>query len=138
LFAEETNPRAKNMIYRFGADEQIEIRTYSRESVKELCSVTVDRLSLSFGLALPNPKNYTIGIVYRIRVTTGYDQLFLTPLDIEVNNIFSMDLMLKKNRMNLSFDGTSPKSKKEKFVSCNQFYEMEVGGFRYNIYCETT
>jgi hypothetical protein len=44
-----------------------------------------------------------LNLVERIISTTEYDRLFLTPLGIEVNNIFSMDLLLKKSRMNLSF-----------------------------------
>ena len=44
-----------------------------------------------------------LGLVGRIVSTTNYDRLFLTPLGIEVNNIFSMDLLLKKSRMNLNF-----------------------------------
>jgi hypothetical protein len=44
-----------------------------------------------------------LGLVGRIASTTDYDKLFLTPLGIEVNNIFSLDLLLKKSRMNLNF-----------------------------------
>ena len=44
-----------------------------------------------------------LGLIERIKSTTIYDQFFLTPLGIEVNNIFSLDLTLKKSRMNLSF-----------------------------------
>jgi hypothetical protein len=44
-----------------------------------------------------------LGLVERIKSTTNYDRLILTPLGVDVNNIFSMDLMLKKSRMNLSF-----------------------------------
>jgi hypothetical protein len=44
-----------------------------------------------------------LGLVERIKSTTTYDRLILTPLGVEVNNIFSMDLLLKKSRMNLSF-----------------------------------
>jgi hypothetical protein len=49
--------------------------------------------------------NYCIelGLVEKINSTSGYDQVFLTPLGVEINNIFSIDLTLKKNRMNLSF-----------------------------------
>lgn len=49
--------------------------------------------------------NYCIelGLVERIKSTFDYDQVFLTPLGIEVNNIFSLDLTLKKSRLNLSF-----------------------------------
>lgn len=44
-----------------------------------------------------------LGLIERIKSTTEYDCLLLTPLGVEVNNIFSMDLILKKSRMNLSF-----------------------------------
>lgn len=44
-----------------------------------------------------------LGLTERIKSTTSYDRVILTPLGIEVNNIFSMDLLLKKSRMNLSF-----------------------------------
>lgn len=44
-----------------------------------------------------------LGLVDKIRTRTKYDRIFLTPLGIEVNNIFSMDLQIKKSRMNLNF-----------------------------------
>ncbi len=44
-----------------------------------------------------------LGLVERIKSSSDYDCLVLTPLGIDVNNIFSMDLSLKKSRMNLSF-----------------------------------
>ncbi|MDI9336952.1 MAG: hypothetical protein QM539_00855 [Alphaproteobacteria bacterium] len=44
-----------------------------------------------------------LGLIERIKSTTNYDQVFLTPLGVEINNIFSLDLILKKSRMNLSF-----------------------------------
>lgn len=49
--------------------------------------------------------NYCIelGLVERIKSISDYDQVFLTPLGVEINNIFSLDLTLKKSRLNLSF-----------------------------------
>ncbi|MGI6048777.1 MAG: hypothetical protein ACOYEG_12370, partial [Petrimonas sp.] len=49
--------------------------------------------------------NYCIelNLVERIKSTTDYDKLILTPLGVEINNIFSLDLTLKRNRMNLNF-----------------------------------
>ena len=49
--------------------------------------------------------NYCIelGLVERLPSTSEYDQIILTPLGIEINNIFSMDLQIKKSRMNLNF-----------------------------------
>lgn len=44
-----------------------------------------------------------LGLTERMKSTSSYDSIFLTPLGIEVNNIFSLDLALKRNRMNLSF-----------------------------------
>jgi len=44
-----------------------------------------------------------LGLVDRIKTLSNYDVVFLTPLGIEINNIFSLDLQLKKNRLNLSF-----------------------------------
>ncbi|MBK8472159.1 MAG: hypothetical protein IPL33_08285 [Sphingobacteriales bacterium] len=49
--------------------------------------------------------NYCVelGLVEQIKSTLDYNQVFLTPLGVEVNNIFSLDLTLKKSRLNLSF-----------------------------------
>jgi len=60
LYADETAPKAKDEIIKFGKDEQVDIKTYSLEEVKKLYTSTIERLSLNVGLALPNPKNYTI------------------------------------------------------------------------------
>jgi hypothetical protein len=42
-------------------------------------------------------------LVERIKSKSKYDRLYLTPLGVEVNNIFSLDLQAKKSRMNLNF-----------------------------------
>jgi len=60
LYAQETNRKARSIIGDFGAENNILIKTYSINEIKELYSNTVERLSLSFGLSLPNPANYTI------------------------------------------------------------------------------
>lgn len=60
LYANETNQKSRNIIKEFGAQNDILIKTYSIDNVKKLYSSTVARLSLSFGLALPKPANYTI------------------------------------------------------------------------------
>jgi hypothetical protein len=60
LFASETKQGAKIEIEQFGRDEQVDIKTYSLEEIKKLYTSTIGRLSLNVGLALPNPKNYTI------------------------------------------------------------------------------
>ncbi len=44
-----------------------------------------------------------LGLVDRIKSTSKYDKIYITPLGVEINNIFSIDLLLKKNRLNLSF-----------------------------------
>jgi len=46
---------------------------------------------------------YELGLVDRIKTTTLYDKIYLTPLGTEINNIFSLDLQLKKSRLNLNF-----------------------------------
>jgi hypothetical protein len=60
LFANETTKVSTNKIEKFGKENDVLIRTYSLNYTKELYSKTVERLSLNVGLALPNPKNYTI------------------------------------------------------------------------------
>jgi len=37
-----------------------------------------------------------LGLVERIKSNSNYDNIFLTPLGIEINNIFSLDLQIKK------------------------------------------
>jgi len=60
LFAEETKSANKDKVKQFGKEYGILIHTYSLEKTKNLYNETVKRLSLNVGLALPNPKNYTI------------------------------------------------------------------------------
>jgi len=60
LYADETNQKYKNKIEEFGLTNDILIKTYSLNNIKQLYSKTIERLSLNVGLALPNPKNYTI------------------------------------------------------------------------------
>ncbi len=60
LYASETNNKNKKIINEFADKNGILIRTYSLNQVKTLYIRTLERLSLSFGLALPKPKNYTI------------------------------------------------------------------------------
>lgn len=60
LFANETNQKSKSIVNQFGNENNILIKTYSINDVKKLYSSTVERLSLSFGLSLPKPANYTI------------------------------------------------------------------------------
>ena len=59
LYAEETG-KNRNAIEEFGRENNILIQTYSLEMVKCLYTSTIEKLSLSIGLVLPNPKNYTI------------------------------------------------------------------------------
>ncbi len=60
LFAEETNYKSKNKVSSFGKENNILVKTYSLDEVKVLYKLTVERLSLSFGLSMPKPANYTI------------------------------------------------------------------------------
>ena len=60
LYANETNSKAQSIISAFGKENQVLIKTYSINDVKKLYASTVERLSLSFGLSLPKPANYTI------------------------------------------------------------------------------
>lgn len=60
LYASETNKKSKLTIEDFGKENNVLIRSYFLNEVKNLYAETVERLSLSFGLALPEPKNYTI------------------------------------------------------------------------------
>ena len=60
LYANETNQKAKFIINDFGNENEVLIKTYSINDVKKLYSLTIERLSLSFGLSMPKPANYTI------------------------------------------------------------------------------
>lgn len=60
LYADETTQKAKNIISNFGIDNNVLIKTYSITDVKKLYTSTVEKLSLSFGLTIPKPANYTI------------------------------------------------------------------------------
>lgn len=60
LFANETNYKAKKIISDFGNANEILIKTYSINEVRKLYTSTLERLSLSFGLSMPKPANYTI------------------------------------------------------------------------------
>lgn len=60
LYANETSQKAKSILNTFGRENDILIKTYSINEVKKLYSHTVERLSLSFGLSMPKPANYTI------------------------------------------------------------------------------
>ncbi len=44
-----------------------------------------------------------LGLVDRIKTSTNYDKIYLTALGIEINTSFSLDLQLKKRRLNLNF-----------------------------------
>ena len=60
LYASETPFGNKRLVNNFGKENGVLTRTYSVNKVKALYAQTVEKLSLSFGLALPQPKNYTI------------------------------------------------------------------------------
>lgn len=60
LFAKETSRKAQNIVLDFGRKNDILIKYYSINDVKHLYTSTIERLSLSFGLSMPKPANYTI------------------------------------------------------------------------------
>jgi len=60
LYALETKKKFKAAVENFGRTNDVLIRTYPLIEVKKLYVETVKKLSLSFGLALPKPKDYTI------------------------------------------------------------------------------
>lgn len=60
LFASETNLKSISIVNQFGIENDVLIKTYSINDVKKLYSSTIERLSLSFGLSVPKPANYTI------------------------------------------------------------------------------
>ncbi len=60
LYADETSEKYSELINQFARDNGIIPRTYNLNFVQKLYPKTIERLSLSYGLALPKPKNYTI------------------------------------------------------------------------------
>ena len=44
-----------------------------------------------------------LGLIERIKTNTKYDRVFLTPLGIEISNIFNLDLQIKRSRLNINF-----------------------------------
>ncbi len=60
LYADETNLKSQKIVEKFGRENNVLIQSYSLEIIKGLYAETVEKLSLNVGLALPNPKNYTI------------------------------------------------------------------------------
>lgn len=60
LYAEETSIKMQKLLREFAKDNNLIPRTYSLDYVQKLYPKTIERLSLSYGLALPKPKNYTI------------------------------------------------------------------------------
>jgi hypothetical protein len=87
LYADETNKNAQDEIIRFGKNENVLIRKYSLSKAKELYTSTVERLSLNVGLALPNPKNYTMCYL-------RYLNKIIKPFaDSEKNELFYHDIV---------------------------------------------
>lgn len=60
LYASETPRAGQNVVREFCEDNEVLARSYALSAVQDLYVHTVDRLNRSFGLALPQPKNYTI------------------------------------------------------------------------------
>jgi hypothetical protein len=86
LYAEETNNSSKAIVKDFGLKNDVVIRTYSINQIKNLYSQTVDRLSLSFGLALPKPANYTICYLRWL------NKILKPFLDLERDNVSVVEL----------------------------------------------
>jgi len=60
LYASETPAASQERVREFGLENDVIICVYPLVKVQELYVHTVERLSQSFGLALPQPRNYTI------------------------------------------------------------------------------
>ena len=82
-------------------------------NVKEFDRLKLELLNGLFGVSYKSRTMYEflnfacnwceeLDLIERIRTNSRYDRLYLTPLGIEINNIFSLDLQLKKSRLNLS------------------------------------
>jgi hypothetical protein len=83
-------------------------------NVKEFDKEKLDLINGLFGVSYKSRTMYEflnfacnwcieLGLVERLRTNFRYDKIYLTPLGIEINNIFSYDLQLKKTRLNLNF-----------------------------------
>ena len=44
-----------------------------------------------------------LGLVETIKSASNYDRIYLTPLGIDINNIFSLDLQIKKKQIKSEF-----------------------------------
>jgi hypothetical protein len=83
-------------------------------NIKDFAADKLEIINGLFGVSYKNRTMYEflnfacnwcieLGLVDRIKTGTKYDRIFLTPLGVEINNIFSMDLQIKRSRMNLNF-----------------------------------
>lgn len=88
LYANETNLKNQKTIEKFGKENDIIIQSYSLETIKELYSKTVERLSLNVGLALPNPKNYTMCFLRWL------NKIMKTFADINTNILTSKEIFI--------------------------------------------
>jgi hypothetical protein len=60
LYASETPLTNQGIVRKFGRRNEVLVRTYRLSQVQNLYTETVERHRLSFGLVLPQPRNYTI------------------------------------------------------------------------------
>jgi hypothetical protein len=60
LYASETPSANHGIVHSFGSKNEVLTRTYRLSEVQELYTQTVDKDRLSFGMVLPEPKDYTI------------------------------------------------------------------------------
>jgi len=83
-------------------------------NVKDFAQEKLDLANSLFGVSYKKRTTYELlnftynfcaelELVERIRSRARYDRIYLTPLGVEVNNIFSLDLQAKKSRLNLNF-----------------------------------
>ncbi len=63
---------------------------------------SIDMLGCFGKIKTKKTKPY-ISLIEKTNSTTDYNQIILTPLGVEINSIFSLDLVLKKSRLNLNF-----------------------------------
>ncbi len=101
LYAEETSPKYKQEIEKFGKKENVIIKSYSISRVAKLYDETIKRLSLNIGLALPTPKNYTICYLRWLnKILVPFQQNNTSKLNF--NQIFQPFNNVKKSKTNFN------------------------------------
>jgi len=127
LYAEETPRSNIQKVLDFGAGNDVLICMYSLEEVKELYAQTVERLSRSFGLALPEPKTYTVCFLRWLnkilKPFSDFSRKVLTKLELakyftssKKTNFYSY------LRLALDFEMLEPQGKRYKITPNGQDY----------------